>query len=396
MSVKTGPLVLLHAPVRKGTILEYAAHLSLELSALGLQVVLHVPADCEWPAGVPQPAYVVSNQRNPNVELKFGSPRWALNRFFLAFYNSWQRLRLAREVQADLLHLQLILPWVDGGFVRLHRRTARVIYTVHDVVPHVFKLPARVDRCLRRECYHLADGLIFHTAVNRAQFESVYSFLPSQTAVIPHGLCWRGPFSDADAVHSKGYLALPGERQIILMFGEVRPNKGVEVLIRAFAAVLAQAPQAFLLIAGPLHPSVNPRELQEQLQRLPPGSWEWRQGWISKDDLSHYFRAASVVALPYVAFTSQSGVLAQAYAYGRPVVVSEVGGLGATVREDDSGLVVSPSQPDELAGALGRLLTDSARWRRCQDNIARVAQEKYSWAQVARQTAAFYNSVLQN
>ncbi|HRS75194.1 MAG TPA: hypothetical protein P5282_09665, partial [Anaerolineaceae bacterium] len=117
MSVKTGPLVLLHAPVRKGTILEYAAHLSLELSALGLQVVLHVPADCEWPAGVPQPAYVVSNQRNPNVELKFGSPRWALNRFFMAFYNSWQRLRLAREVQADLLHLQLILPWVDGGFV---------------------------------------------------------------------------------------------------------------------------------------------------------------------------------------------------------------------------------------------------------------------------------------
>jgi len=392
----TTPTVLLHVPVNKGIMPEYALHLSIALSRLGLNTVLHTPADCEWPEnGVLFPR-VVDNQLNPAVELKFGTPRWALNRFVTAFYNSWQRWHLAREVHADIVHIQLILPWVDWGFMRLHRRTTRVICTVHDVTPHVFKLPSRVDRFLRRDCYHLAHGLIFHTTVNRDQFESVYSFLPPQTSVIPLGLQWCGPVSAADMGRSKRYLGIPEDRKVILMFGELRPNKGLDILVRAFEEVILQTPRAFLLIAGSLHPSTNAAEVQTHLQGLPPGSWKWHPSWIPKEALPHYFKAASAVALPYVAFTSQSGVLAQAYRYGLPIVASDVGGIGLAVREDESGLVVPPSDVTELAAALNRLLTDEIFWAECHEHIAVVAQTKYSWEQVARQTADFYISVLQD
>src|SRR5207253_4105308 len=70
------------------------------------------------------------------------------------------------------------------------------------------------------------------------------------------------------------------------------------------------------------------------------------------------FRETSVVVLPYTSFASQSGVLHDAYAHGRPVVVTDVGALGDTVREDGTGLVVPPGDPVALGRAIASLLAD--------------------------------------
>jgi glycosyltransferase involved in cell wall biosynthesis len=385
---------LLHAPVRRGIILEYAASLSSSIHCEGVKVVLQVGQSPDWPQGTPIPNNIVDDQINPIDGLQFGSLQWATNRFAIAFRNSYRRWSLAKKIKADIVHIQLILPWIDWGFIHLHRRSSKVVCTVHDVVPHIYKLPPKLDWTLRQRCYQSADGVVFHTAANMSRFKSIYSFSPHYSTVIPLGLKWYGSVTEADVVQAKQSIGVPEDRLVILMFGELRPNKGLDVLIRAFRQVLLSVPKAFLLIAGSVHPTVSEDELLMQLRSLPTDSWSWRKEWVKDEDMGNYFQAASIVTLPYTAFTSQSGVLTKAYAYSCPLIVSDVGSLGITVQEDGSGLVVQPANVTELTSALIRLLTESKLRDDCQKNIVQVAQAKYSWQSVAHRTIDFYKEIL--
>jgi glycosyltransferase involved in cell wall biosynthesis len=80
------------------------------------------------------------------------------------------------------------------------------------------------------------------------------------------------------------------------------------------------------------------------------------------------------MVLPYTSFASQSAVLQDAYAHRLPVVVSDVGALGETIREDRTGWVVDPGDADELAAAMLAALRDGpalARAAAAADAIAR-------------------------
>ena len=84
--------------------------------------------------------------------------------------------------------------------------------------------------------------------------------------------------------------------------------------------------------------------------------------------------SCDVLLLPYTSFSSQSGVLADAYAHGKPMIVTDVGALGPTVRADETGLVVAPSDVESLAFAITKLANDHAARTRFAQNARRVAR----------------------
>jgi glycosyltransferase involved in cell wall biosynthesis len=88
------------------------------------------------------------------------------------------------------------------------------------------------------------------------------------------------------------------------------------------------------------------------------------------------FGQASVVVLPYTAFASQSGVLHDAYAQGRPVIVTDVGALGETVREDGTGLVVPAGDAAALTEAIEQLLSDPPRLGRYAEQARAVRETR--------------------
>jgi glycosyltransferase involved in cell wall biosynthesis len=110
-----------------------------------------------------------------------------------------------------------------------------------------------------------------------------------------------------------------------------------------------------------------------------------RLEFIPAAETAAYFAAADIVVLPYErSFEAQSGVLMEAYAYGRPVVVTNVGAIGDTVRRDGTGEVVEPGDPEAMAVALRRLLADASRRATAASNMKVLADEKYSWSRIAR------------
>jgi len=101
------------------------------------------------------------------------------------------------------------------------------------------------------------------------------------------------------------------------------------------------------------------------------------------------FRAASVIVCPYLD-ASQSGVVLTAYAFERPVVASEVGGLGDYVIPDHTGLLVGPGDAPALARALTEILTDHPKRARLAAGAKAVGRETLSWSMTADKMMALY------
>jgi glycosyltransferase involved in cell wall biosynthesis len=98
------------------------------------------------------------------------------------------------------------------------------------------------------------------------------------------------------------------------------------------------------------------------------------------------------VVLPYTSFASQSSVLLQAYSYGKPVVVTNVGGLAEAVFEDQTG-EVSQVSSKALAESIIAMLSDPKRLERAAENARDAIKGKYSWNIVARETLRVYETL---
>ena len=172
---------------------------------------------------------------------------------------------------------------------------------------------------------------------------------------------------------------------MVLYFGVARAYKGVDVLVEAFQ----QVEDAELWVVGrPLGVSM------ERLRRLaPPGRVRFVDRYVPDAELPAFLRRADVVALPH-RNVDVSGVLFAGLAFGKAMVMSDVGGFRELVTEHGAGLLVPPGDSDALAGAIGGLLSDSAERRRLEERASAAASGPYSWDRIAQQTAAVYERVL--
>lgn len=177
--------------------------------------------------------------------------------------------------------------------------------------------------------------------------------------------------------------AVPGAETtgpIVLAFGTITAYKGIDVLCEAWPTVRAQVPDAELIIVGALGADIDELNLRSQVAHLAGVSLDL--GYVPVEDVSSYFAKARCVVLPYKR-SSQSGVAHLAHTLARPVVATRVGDIPAVVRDEVSGLLVAPGDPEKLADAIVRLLTDRELARRMGDEGARSLAQGASWDDVA-------------
>jgi glycosyltransferase involved in cell wall biosynthesis len=142
---------------------------------------------------------------------------------------------------------------------------------------------------------------------------------------------------------------------MILFFGEIRREKGPEVL--RDAVTVYDGPPFTLVIAG--KPTEVPDNFFEDLDTTTVDIVS-RLEFVPETKVGKYFVAADAVVLPYRPVFGEertSAVLQQATAAGRPVVVSDFGVLGQRVSEHNLGVVFDPNSPAALANALKRVVT---------------------------------------
>lgn len=281
-------------------------------------------------------------------------------------------LRYRRAAQrADVVHFQwLAVQQLDGPLLP---RGRPLVLTAHDVLPR--EGGAR-RRDAQRALYERFDAIVAHTEHGAARLTDELGVEPERVHVIPHGAF----------AHLAEQPARPApfqtDKRVVLFFGLLRPYKGLDVLLDAWRSV----DDAELWIVG------MPRMDVSALRARAPVSVRFIARFVADDELPAYFRRADLVVLPYREI-EQSGVLFTALAFGKPLLVADVGGF-AEIAAAGAARSVPPGDAAALAQALRELLGDPAKLDALAARSRELAAGEYGWESIARRTLALYRRLL--
>jgi glycosyltransferase involved in cell wall biosynthesis len=283
--------------------------------------------------------------------------------------------RLARR--ADVVHFQwLALQWLDGHLLP----AGPVVLTAHDLLPR----EARPGQAwAQRHLYERVSAVVVHSEHGRRQLVDGLGVDAEKVHVIHHG-AFTHLTAQPDERGLPSELAAV-ELPVVLFFGLLRPYKGIESLLEAWRGVA----RAELWIVG------RPRMAIEPLRAIAPARVRFVPGFVPDAELPAYFRRADLIVLPYSRTErfDQSGVLATALAFGKPSVLSDVGGF-PEVAATGAARLVAPDDPDSLRAAINGLIEDPGARARMAAAARNAGAGPYSWDEAARRTLAMYERLV--
>jgi glycosyltransferase involved in cell wall biosynthesis len=283
--------------------------------------------------------------------------------------------RLAADT-ADIVHFQwLAMPWLDAGLLP----DGPLVLTAHDLLP---REPKPGQARLQLRLLQRVDAVVVHSQYGRGQLVSRLNLPEDKVHVIHHGAF--------EHVAATAPSPLPAalnqvDEPVVLFFGLIRPYKGVKTLLDAWRGING----AELWVVG------RPMIEMGPLRAAATGSVRFVDRYVPEHEVQAYFRRADVIVLPYERTDrfDQSGVLATALAFGKPVVLTDIGGF-AEVAATGAGRLVPAGDVDALRDALRWLIGDPAARTRLGEAAIMAARGPYSWESAARQTLELYRSLL--
>jgi glycosyltransferase involved in cell wall biosynthesis len=257
------------------------------------------------------------------------------------------------------------------------------VLTAHDVLarePRGGHLGRRLARAGQRRLFDRVDAVVVHSEHGRARLLRDARVEPAKVHVIPHGAFAHLLDLPQERPLPEQLAAVDGP--VALFFGLLRPYKGLDVLLEAWRGISG----AELWVVG------LPRMDLAPLRAAPPPGVRFVERYMADEEIPALFRRADLVVLPYREI-DQSGVLFTALAFGRPLLLSAVGGFPEVAAEGAAELV-PPGDPAALHAALARLLADPAARERLAEGARRAAQERFGWDAIARRHLDLYRGLL--
>jgi glycosyltransferase involved in cell wall biosynthesis len=283
--------------------------------------------------------------------------------------------RVARSAQA--VHFQ----WLTIQHIDRHLLPSRpLVLTAHDVLP---REPRPGQLRAQRRLYERFDAIVVHSEHGRARLIGELDVEADRVHVIPHGVFEH--LAAQPAAHRGSEPPFHTDKPVVLCFGLVRPYKGVDVLLRAWRELAGDVP-AELWIVG------MPKMDVSGLRSAAPAGVRWDMRFIGDDLLPGYFERADLVVLPYLQ-ADQSGVLFTALAFGKPLLLSDVGGF-PEVGSTGAARIVPAGDPRALSQAMRELLADPRQRVRMGERARAAVRGPYSWDAIAQAHLKLYESLL--
>ncbi len=298
----------------------------------------------------------------------------------LSSVNPFNWIKVGRQIRRekpDLLIVPFWMPFMgpSTGFVsRMARKCgARRVAILHNLIPHEHK-PG--DRILSRYFIKSVDSFV---ALSESVRDDINLFDTKKPRTFsPHPL--YDHFGElATREESLEHLGLDPAYRYILFFGLIRDYKGLDLLLKAYADSRLRELNVRLLVAGEFYGSSDKYfELEKELGL--EGLIVWKNEFVPSEEVRYCFGAADIIAQPYKTAT-QSGVSQIAYHFGKPMLVTNVGGLAEIVPDGKAGYVVEPD-PTRIADGLVDFFANER-----QEQFAKGIldeKSKYSWSKMTQ------------
>lgn len=287
-------------------------------------------------------------------------------------------LKTGREIAKKRPDVLVFAYWMSfmapcmGTIARQVRRNhhTRILALVHNMIPHE---PNVLDKILPPYFVKSMDGFM---ALSESVVKDIEHFdkkgCPKRFS--PHPIYDHyGDLLTRDQALSA--LKLDPDYRYVLFFGFIRTYKGLDLLLDAFADERLRQMNIKLIIAGEFY-----GDSTSYMQQIQKNKLEQRvalfNDYIPEGEVNRFFSAADLVAQPYKTAT-QSGVTQIAFHFGKPMLVTNVGGLPEIVPDGKIGYVTEPDST-QIANAIYRFFSENKR-EEFEKNVAEE-KKKYAWS----------------
>ncbi len=273
----------------------------------------------------------------------------------------------------------------DGIYILslISRLNIPVVVTLHTVL----KSPTPNQKKIIQEIAARSSKIIVMCNLAVQFLKDIYGIKPEKIAMIPHG---TPDFTLLDTIQHKKRFKLEG-RNILLTFGLLGPNKGIETVIKALPGVVADFPDLIYVILGSTHPNIK-REYGEQyraslirlVEKLKLNSnVVFDNRFVAIDELYSWLQAADIYITPYINEAQiVSGTLAYAVSAGK-AIVSTPYWYAKELLSDGRGRLIDFYDSEKLTLVLKDILTNKSEMKKMQKKTRSFGRQMF-WGKVSK------------
>jgi glycosyltransferase involved in cell wall biosynthesis len=278
--------------------------------------------------------------------------------------------------------------------VLLSGLTMPVVTTLHTVLAE----PSAAQRAVLMGIVEASSKIVVMAGKARELLRSVYHVPDEKIEVIPHGIP-DVAFVTPDAAKTRlGFAGKP----VILTFGLLSPNKGIEVMIDAMPSIMQRRPDAVYVVLGATHPNLVREQGEAYRESLMARVRDlgvedhvvFRDQFVDQATLLEFISMCDVYVTPYLNEAQMtSGTLAYSFGLGKPVVSTPYW-HARELLADGRGVLVPFGNAAAIGNEIAALLTDDAR-RQAMCERAYAVSRTMTWARTAERYVAVFTSARQ-
>ena len=290
---------------------------------------------------------------------------WKLN--FLLY-------KFIKEGNFDIIHSDILIGKLQGFIYSISKNW---IQTIHDPFPHSGEETKKKLKTYRY-VINKAKKIILLNDKQVNDFCSYYNINKTNVYVNRLGVY--------DNIRTFINNVIEEESQNVLFFERISPYKGVEYLCEAMKIVHKALPNATLTIAGggKFYFDIS------EFERLPYIKIINR--YVGMEELAMHISKCAISVCPYTDAT-QSGVIMTCFSLCKPVIATNVGGLGEMVENGRTGILIPPKDVEALASSIIELLSDNDKCNTLKENIKNdFYHADKSWNKIVDKYINIYNT----
>jgi len=323
-----------------------------------------------------------SQYQDSNAKIILADTNPSYFKMALKLLNPWtyvKTLKLINRENPYVVHL--VLEDMISGiiFLLLKTKKYKLVLTEHDPLPHkgekwIETCHVRFTKFLVR---NISDRIIVHG--NNLKKDLIrQGVLEEKVKVVSHG---------DYTYYLKWAKDIKEEKNTILFFGRILDYKGLEYLIKAVPIIALTIPDVKIIIVGNGDFKKYNAMIDEKKY------FEIHNRFIQDDEIAEFFQRSCIVVLPYID-GSQSGIIPIAYAFKKPVVVTNVGSIGEVVEDNVTGFVVPPKDSKALAEAIIKILINDTSRTKMGINAYKKMKSDLSWEKITNDILDIYTTIV--
>jgi glycosyltransferase involved in cell wall biosynthesis len=297
----------------------------------------------------------------------------------------------ARKKKIKLVHYHFFHYTILELFTITSARLLRfkIVVTTHDIESFTGRNSIKTACQLLKK----TDEIIAHNHVSKNELIMLTGFPVDRVKVIPHGNYLNSVHPTLTPVEARKKLNMAPDIPVLLFFGQIKTVKGLDVLLQALPAVIAEFPKLKLVIAGKVWKDdfsiydklIQKKNIQENI--------ELHIKYIPNNEVGIFYRSADLIILPYKKIY-QSGVLLMAMSYGLPAIASDIDGMAHVVTDGLNGFLFSNNSVEGLSDKIIYALSNPRLLKKISQAGLEKMKKDHNWSEIGEQTFNLYRTLL--